>query len=704
MKKRLLSFLAITMIIATTIHAQIPTNGLVAYYPFSGNAIDSSGNGNNGTVNGATLTNDRFGKANSAYSFNGSSNFISLKSNYIQDFSSKFTISVWVNESYLNPNYNQTLVSSNAFRFQTGSGTKSLAVAAAWSPTGIPQPATSNIIQLNTWTNVILVKNDTTVNFYINGSKYDSSFSISSSLLVNNLRIGADGLTHIGLNDYFNGKLDDIAIYNRVLSNSEIQSLYHQEGFGIIKPIISSFNPKIASTGNTITIKGNAFTGVTSVVFGSDTASSFNVVNDSTITAIVGNGASGNIEVVTKYYSATLSGFIFKPINASIPTNGLVAWYPFSGNANDSSGNKYNGVVNGATLTTDRFGIPNSAYSFNGSSNFISLQSNYVQDFSSKFTISVWVNESYLNPNYNQTLVSSNAFRFQTGSGTKSLAVAAAWSPTGIPQPATSNIIQLNTWTNVTLVKNDTTVNFYINGSKFDSSFSILSSLLVNNLRIGADGLTHIGLNDYFNGKLDDIAIYNRVLNNSEIQSLYNQGGYALPTKLEDITAKVFDEKVILKWGTLTELNTTHFIIQQSIDGNLYTDIGTVKAIGSGANSYEFTNKKPANGINYYRFQSVDKDGSKSYSKVISVNFGVKQSFSIIPNPAKDFAIINFSKAVDKGTIAVYDITGKQVITQSLSGNTNTYKLNTQSLKSGLYVVKIITTAGNYNEKLLINK
>ena len=51
--------------------------------------------------------------------------------------------------------------------------------------------------------------------------------------------------------------------------------------------------------------------------------------------------------------------------------SGLVACYPFNGNANDQSGNGYNGIVNGATLTSDRFGNPNSAYTFNGINNYI---------------------------------------------------------------------------------------------------------------------------------------------------------------------------------------------------------------------------------------------------------------------------------------------------------------------------------------------
>jgi hypothetical protein len=71
--KKLIFTLAIT---STSVFAQMPTNGLIASYPFNGNANDESGNGNIGTVNGATLTTDRFGKANSAYSFDGVSSYI----------------------------------------------------------------------------------------------------------------------------------------------------------------------------------------------------------------------------------------------------------------------------------------------------------------------------------------------------------------------------------------------------------------------------------------------------------------------------------------------------------------------------------------------------------------------------------------------------------------------------------------------------
>ena len=60
-----------------------------------------------------------------------------------------------------------------------------------------------------------------------------------------------------------------------------------------------------------------------------------------------------------------------------LPADGLVGWWPFNGNANDESGNGNNGIVNGATLTTNRFGTQNSAYSFNGT-NCITIPDNSI--------------------------------------------------------------------------------------------------------------------------------------------------------------------------------------------------------------------------------------------------------------------------------------------------------------------------------------
>jgi len=93
----LLSFCLIHFITqAQTIPAYVPTNGLVGWWPFNGNANDERGNGNNGTVNGAALTTDRFGFGNSAYYFDGVNDFIQISNNPSLESSNSITIAAWV--------------------------------------------------------------------------------------------------------------------------------------------------------------------------------------------------------------------------------------------------------------------------------------------------------------------------------------------------------------------------------------------------------------------------------------------------------------------------------------------------------------------------------------------------------------------------------------------------------------------------------
>ena len=79
------------------IPAYVPSNGLVGYWPFTGNANDESGNGNNGTVNGATLTSDRNGVANKAYSFDGIDDLINVGNPVLlTNNPNSYTQSAWV--------------------------------------------------------------------------------------------------------------------------------------------------------------------------------------------------------------------------------------------------------------------------------------------------------------------------------------------------------------------------------------------------------------------------------------------------------------------------------------------------------------------------------------------------------------------------------------------------------------------------------
>gem|GEM_PF-1402421 len=168
--------------------------------------------------------------------------------------------------------------------------------------------------------------------------------------------------------------------------------------------------------------------------------------------------------------------------------------------------------------------------------------------------------------------------------------------------------------------------------------------------------------------------------------------GYVQPVTISSFTATSQNKAVYTNWQTSTELNTSHFIIQHSTDGNSFTDIGTVKAIGSGANGYQFTDNNPTNGTNYYRLKSVDKDGSFAYSKVVSCEWlMVSKQLVVYPNPAKSIVTISGSHIA---SIQVIDNIGRVVKVVSFKGTSNP-SLSVSTLKAGVYHLLVQTTDGN---------
>jgi len=221
------------------------TDGLVAYYPFNGNANDESGNGNNGTVNGAALTTDRFGNANSAYSFEGVNDYIEVGDSNSLDLSSQFTLSVWINQKGNSTTgyriVDKTTAGKNdGYNFDTYGSAECNASDKGHRMRltgGIKNSCANTDYSLNEWHHLAVTFSNGTATYWLDGSN-DGSGNHGANITVNNLtlRIGAP---HIGCNgscglyEYFYGMIDDIRIYNRALSESEIQELY-QEGSNAI--------------------------------------------------------------------------------------------------------------------------------------------------------------------------------------------------------------------------------------------------------------------------------------------------------------------------------------------------------------------------------------------------------------------------------------------------------------------------------------
>ena len=445
---------------------------LIAQYNFSGNANDNTGNSLNGIVNGAILAPDRFGTLNSAYHFDGVNDYIEVTDNPLLGFSNnQMSVSYWAKiESYsTNSSYNKLVISK-----QSGSGTTQTGFN-IWYTSGdaglrIKDGVSGNFggasigspSNLNQWYHVVYTWDGTTGISYVDGVLINSSVSSNAAIGANNLSllIGKANWSNIN-SEPFHGWIDDINIYNCAITQQEVDSLFN----------------------------------------------------------------AGSVDC-----------------NADIAT-GLVAQYDFTGNANDLSGNGNNGNVNGATLIADRFGNVNSAYSFNGLNNYIEIPNSSTLQFTSNLqTISFWMKipqipspviEQALFEKMDQHLgtdltgnsaqgfkivfspTSDIDYNIKSGSGS-------SWGSVKIP----NNTLSVNQYYHIAFTNDNDSLRSYLNGVKINATKIPIGTVIGANISpflIGKELWTSNGSNmDYFNGILDDIAIFDRALTPCDIDSLYN--------------------------------------------------------------------------------------------------------------------------------------------------------------------------------------
>jgi len=233
-------------------------DGLVLYYPFNGNANDESNIGVNGTVNNAILTTDRFGNVNSAYSFDGTNSYIFISKPIPSTLATTNAISLvaWINPTeYPDSSTMGLIVGSQCdscrgagaaihlegregvaggvpggIHFQIGLEGKT------WTTTGHTIPGQNNegstdvVVPLNQWTQIVATWQSGDIKkVYFNGSL------VTNWALVHTGKIKYDNDTELSIgrqydmDRYFSGSIDDVRIYNRVLSDSEIQELYNEK-------------------------------------------------------------------------------------------------------------------------------------------------------------------------------------------------------------------------------------------------------------------------------------------------------------------------------------------------------------------------------------------------------------------------------------------------------------------------------------------
>lgn len=208
---------------------------------------------------------------------------------------------------------------------------------------------------------------------------------------------------------------------------------------------------------------------------------------------------------------------------------GLIAFFPFDGNANDESGNTNNGTVSNQILTTDRFGHSNSAYAFTNSNPYscidcgadASLNPNNYWTISVRFNSTSWAHTSY--PSLLSRRDDHSLPFWELYYDTVSKGILFSFSGTGGTNTLGANTaVTLNDWHMATVTGSDTLKTMYVDGQVVAQQTNNYVPNLSASLRIGILGGDSGAQGQQFVGRLDDIRIYNRALSANEVLRLYN--------------------------------------------------------------------------------------------------------------------------------------------------------------------------------------
>jgi len=358
-----------------------------------------------------------------------------------------------------------------------------------------------------------------------------------------------------------------------------------------------------------------------------------------------------------------------------VPTNGLVGYWPFNGNANDESGNGNNGTVNGPTLTADRFGALNSAYYFSGSTIDIPHNPNLgIQQFQG-FTVSIWaLKESSISlthligkrpqsaQNYNWQIADSDGLQF---SATAAPDVFGAIST----QPTNTQV-----WDHIVGIYDNGLWELYVNSQLVASATSSFFQTDIDTpLTIGNSG----GWGGFL-GNIDDVAIWNRALSTDELLALYNGCNVAPQVVTGSSSPSSFAN------STYTCVNNVGSTYSWSVNNG-------VIANGQGTNSVSIL--WGTEGVGSVTVSETNANGCVgdvvTFDVVIIPNSIEELSNALIlyPNPATTELNLQTTSGLIGTDLFVFDALGKQILKQQIL-STNTI-INISSFAVGNYVVKV---------------
>jgi hypothetical protein len=184
-----------------------------------------------------------------------------------------------------------------------------------------------------------------------------------------------------------------------------------------------------------------------------------------------------------------------------------------------------------------------------------------------------------------------------------------------------------------------------------------------------------------------------------------------LPVELAGFTGRATPEGIALNWITATEENNDRFEVERSADGHHFEKVGIVKGNGN-SNSrldYNYLDKNATGGLNYYRLNQVDYDGTNAHSKIIKVSreggttgLGIQ----LIPNPCEGQTCSVQLRGIDQNsslTVEMRDLTGRLIFSKQLTSDQTAFELPKVDSGAGIYILSVKNGKNSAFQKVIIH-
>ena len=559
----------------------VPQTNLLAWYPFSGNANDFHTTGRNLRIyNSASLTSDRFGVSNRAYSFRpATADF--MEASFPTAYNA-YTIAAWVQvDSFFQfpaistrgvPAGSNFFVgqvacfgscSNKATGIGIGLNDSTLRVKAIHYDSSSAKQEQFSSNPGKQWFHIAAVWNGRKRFLYINGIVVDSVSMGSVKRLETSFMIGAGFYNQVYY--FHSGKIDDVGIWNRALNSCEVYGLYKA---ALPVPVVSignnvqqfcgSDSAQLTATAGFVSYRWNTSANTRSIKAGRSgwfhvtATDSFGCrARDTALVSILNPRILSRDTLICQAPSFTVR--VKTPATLACPeappqfASSLLAWYPFCGNTRDAGTRGHHGTNFGASLSNDRFGRSNNAYSFNGTGDYISIgdpSDNSFDLLGKPFTISLWVKTKQTNlgplvtKQRNNFLNQSGDYNFDLEASTGKARMAMGFGGSGASK-VSSTAINNDVWRHLVAVYTKDSIEIYVDGIKNTSGSNAISgpgslSNSISSLLFGRGWL-----NAFFQGQMDDIGLFNRVLTPAEVKFLYQGPVYSWSTADTGTTAVV---------------------------------------------------------------------------------------------------------------------------------------------------------------------